>query len=182
MARVPDIVVEELSLEQRTVYDKIVAGPRGAVGGPLRVWLNNPAFADIAQELGIYCRYGTSLPAKLSELVILVVVGRWRAGMEFAAHAKIGLNAGLNPDIVEALRTGKEPQFDDAEEALIYGAATELLNSTRLSQTTYDKVIAAFGRTGLTDLIGILGYYTMIAMTVTVFEVDMPGGAPDPFQ
>lgn len=181
MARVPDIVVEDLTPEQRKSYDKIVAGPRGRVGGPLRIWLSNPAFTDIAQELGSYCRYGTSLPARLSELAILVVVGRWRAGLEFAAHAALAIEAGLDPAIVEAIRTGGTPKFKDAEEALIHDAAQELLTAKCLSQETYDRLIAAFERTGLIDIIGILGYYTMVSMTVRVFEMDMPGGAPDPF-
>jgi 4-carboxymuconolactone decarboxylase len=72
MSRVPDLDPEKLSPEQRKVYDAIVAGPRGRVVGPLRVWLQSPELADRAQALGAFCRFGTSLPPRLSELAILV--------------------------------------------------------------------------------------------------------------
>lgn len=181
MVRVPDIIEEQLTPDQRRVYDEIQSGPRGAVGGPLRIWLNNPAFADIAQKLGIYCRYNTGFPARLSELAILVVVARWRAGVEFAAHAPIATGNGLDSAIVEAIRTGDEPRFENADEALIFEASNEVLTTKRLAQKTYDRVIETFGQSGLIDLIGILSYYTMIAMTVGVFEMDMPEGVTDPF-
>jgi 4-carboxymuconolactone decarboxylase len=29
--------------------------------------------------------------------------------------------------------------------------------------------------------VGILGYYTLISMTINAFEVPLPAGAPDPF-
>jgi 4-carboxymuconolactone decarboxylase len=31
------------------------------------------------------------------------------------------------------------------------------------------------------DLVGILGYYTLISMTIVAFEVPLPQGAADPF-
>lgn len=181
MVRIPDIVEEKLTHDQRRVYDDIQSGPRGAVVGPLRIWLNNPAFTDVAQKLGIYCRYNTGFPARLGELAILVVVARWRAGLEFAAHARIATENGLGEDIVEAIRTGNEPRFEHPDEAIIYEASNELLTTRRLAQKTYDRVLETFGQSGLIDLVGILGYYTMIAMTVVTFEMDMPEGVSDPF-
>ncbi|TMJ32240.1 MAG: carboxymuconolactone decarboxylase family protein, partial [Alphaproteobacteria bacterium] len=71
MPRIPDLVLEKLSAEQRRAYDAIVAGPRGRVVGPLRVWLESPQLADHAQALGAFCRFGTSLPPRLSELAII---------------------------------------------------------------------------------------------------------------
>jgi 4-carboxymuconolactone decarboxylase len=31
------------------------------------------------------------------------------------------------------------------------------------------------------ELVGILGYYTLISMTINAFEVPLPDGAADPF-
>src|SRR6202035_771173 len=72
MPRLPDIDPTTLDEEGKRVYDAIVAGPRGLVEEPLRVWLNSPTLADRAQALGAFCRYGTSLEPRLSELAILV--------------------------------------------------------------------------------------------------------------
>src|SRR4029077_16607434 len=51
MPRIPDLVLEKLSPEQRRAYDAIVAGPRGRVVGPLRVWLESPQVADVPPGL-----------------------------------------------------------------------------------------------------------------------------------
>lgn len=181
MARVPEIVPHELSPAQRRVYDMIVAGPRGKVEGPLRVWLASPELAERAQALGAYCRYTSTLPPRLSELAILVVGAHWKAGFEFSTHAPIAIAAGLAPDVVESLRHHCAPALGDRDEALIYTFTTELLADKRVGASTYDQAVKRFGLTGVVDLIGILGYYSLICMTIVAFEVADPGGLPDPF-
>src|SRR5437588_6018438 len=127
MPRIPELVLENLDPEQRRVHDAIVSGPRGRVVGPLRVWLESPQFADRAQALGAFCRFGTSLPPRLSELAILVTGAFWRASFEWYAHAPIGIKAGLDAAAVEAIRTGKPANFSRADEAAAYAFAHELL-------------------------------------------------------
>ena len=34
------------------------------------------------------------------------------------------------------------------------------------------------GEAGVTDLVGLLGYYTLISMVLNTFEVPVPDGAP----
>ncbi len=34
------------------------------------------------------------------------------------------------------------------------------------------------GRQGLVELVGLVGYYTLVAMTLNAFEVPAPEGAP----
>lgn len=85
--RLPILDESALTAEQREVYDRIASGPRGAVQGPLRVWLQSPEMADRAQALGQYARYDSALPAVLSELAILVAARIWSARMEWAHHA-----------------------------------------------------------------------------------------------
>ncbi len=72
MSRVPGFDPATMSDEQRRVYEAVIAGPRRVVRGPVQVWLQNPGLAEHAQALGAYCRFGTSLPARLSELAIIL--------------------------------------------------------------------------------------------------------------
>ncbi len=44
--RIRDLPVEEMTPEQRSIRDDIVAGPRGKLQGPLKVWLTSPSLAD----------------------------------------------------------------------------------------------------------------------------------------
>ena len=93
MSRPPVLDEDRLTAEQQAVFDDIRSGPRGLVEGPLRVWLQSPAFAERAQKLGAFCRYGTRLPARLSELAIVIVGAHWRSGFEWSVHAPIAANA-----------------------------------------------------------------------------------------
>jgi 4-carboxymuconolactone decarboxylase len=181
MARMPDIVYAELDAEQRRVHDTITAGPRGQVQGPLRVWLQSAQLADRAQALGAFCRFGTSLPPRLSELAILVTGAHWRAGFEWFAHAPIAIKAGVDPAAVEAIRVGKPPTFAQSDEAAVHAFAHELLTTREVSDATYREAIAQLGPKRVVELVGILGYYGLISMTIKAFEVPLPPGTPDPF-
>jgi 4-carboxymuconolactone decarboxylase len=181
MPRLPDLEPEKLSPAQRKVYDAIMSGPRGHVVGPLRVWLTSAELADRAQALGAFCRFGTSLPPRLSELGILVTGAYWRAGFEWHAHAPIGIKAGLDPAAVEAIRVGKTPNLPKADEAAVYGFAKELLETRKVSDATYRRAVSELGETAVVELVGVLGYYGLISMTINAFAVALPAGAPDPF-
>jgi len=181
MSRLPDLDPAKLSPEQQKVYDAILSGPRGHVVGPLRVWLQSAELADRAQALGAFCRFGTSLPPRLSELAILVIGAYWRAGFEWHAHAPLGVKAGLDAAAVEAIRAGRTPSLPKADEAAVYAFANELLQTRKVSDATYRSAAAQLGDKGVVELVGILGYYGLISMTINAFEVPLPAGAPQPF-
>jgi 4-carboxymuconolactone decarboxylase len=181
MPRLPDIVPESLSPDQRRVYDEILAGPRGIVEGPLRVWVNVPGLADRAQALGAFCRFHSGLPPRLSELAILVTGAYWRAGFEWHVHAPIALKAGLDPAAIEAIRTRGTPRFVKDDEAAVHDFCRELLDSRQVAAETYARTEAALGRDGVVALVGILGYYGLISMTINAFEVPVPPPNGDPF-
>ena len=181
MARLTDIDPARLDAEQRRVHDEILSGPRGIVEGPLRVWVKNPGLADKAQALGAYCRYGTSLPQRLSELAIITTGAFWQAGFEWAVHGPIALKAGIDPEAAETIRTGGTPRFEKEDEAAVHAFSSELWRNRKVSDETYRDALVALGETGLIDLVGILGYYGLISLTIQAFEVPVPDGAADPF-
>lgn len=182
MQRIQDILPNQLDGEQKRVYDAILSGPRGVVQGPLRVWLHSPQLAHRAQALGAFCRYETALAQRLSELAILVTGAFWKAGFEWHVHAPIEVEAGLDPAVVEAIRNGEPPNFSRADEAAVYTFARELLMTRRVSKETYAQAEHVLGPRGLVDLVGILGYYGLISMTIVAFELAVPPGAVDPFE
>jgi 4-carboxymuconolactone decarboxylase len=170
-----------LTPEQRPIYEAILSGPRGVVEGPLRVWLQSPGLADKAQALGAFCRYGTSLPPRLSELAIITVGAHWRSGFEWHVHAPIAEKAGVAPAVVEAIRTGAAPPLEREDEAAVHAFCRELLEHKRVGDDAYARTEAVLGSVGTVELVGILGYYTLICMTINAFHVPVPDGAPEPF-
>ena len=181
MARLKDLDPNHLTPAQRAVYETIASGPRGRVEGPLRVWVTSPELADKAQVLGVFCRFGTSLPPRLSELAILVTGAYWQSGFEWYAHAPLATRAGIPAAAVDAIRVGQPPALQQADEKIVYQFAHELVHSRRVSQPTYVAAVAALGEKTVVELVAILGYYALISMTINAFEVPLPPGEPDPF-
>ncbi len=176
MSRIDQKDYEQLAPEQRRVFDKIVSGPRGQVRGPLAVWLNRPEFADRAQELGRYVRFNTILPPRLSELAILLTARIWSAEFEWWAHRPIAERAGISPTIIESIRTGHRPVYTADDEAVIHDIAASLHLARQIDDKIYNRAKKLLGHEAVVDLVGILGYYTLISMTINAFKIDLPEG------
>ena len=178
MSRLPSLIPDTMTDEQRRIHDEIAAGPRGTVPAPQQIWLHAPRFADPAQKVGAVCRYGTSLPLALSEIAILTVGREWRADYEFWAHARIAREAGVSDAFIEALRVGDVTDYSGAPEhaEIVHIAAREMLQTGRLSDPTYAAALEALGTQGIVELVGIVGYYCLISLTLNVFEVETPDG------
>jgi 4-carboxymuconolactone decarboxylase len=181
MPRIPEFDIEKFSPEQKRVHDAIKSGPRGVVQGPLKVWLQSAELADKAQALGAFCRYGTSLPPRLSELAIIVTGAHWKAGFEWYAHAPLAAKAGIDPVAIEAIRKGQTPAFQKPDEQVVYDFSTELIRNRVVSDATYRRAIDTLGTRSTVELVGILGYYGLISMTIKAFEVPVPEGETEPF-
>ena len=180
MYRLTPLTDETMTPEQLRVADAIRSGPRGGMRGPFDAWLRSPGLAEPAQELGAYCRFGTSLERDTSELAILLTGRRWRAQFEFWAHARLARDARLPDGVIEAIRVGERPKLDRPDLAVIYDVVAEYFASERLSGETYNRAIEVLGERGLVDLIGIVGYYSLVSMTLNVFQVGLPEGETEP--
>jgi len=181
MARLPELDPAKFSAEQKKVHEAILAGPRGKVVGPLKVWLNNPGLAEHAQALGAYTRFNSSLPPRLSELAICVTGAFWKANFEWFAHAPLAIKAGIDPAAVEAIRVGRTPKLVKSDEQAVYDFATELLQARRVSNATFERAQKELGETRVIDLVGIIGYYGLVSVTLNAFEIPLPAGEKEPF-
>jgi len=178
MKRIPDLNVDTMTDAQRTVYDAIASGPRKGVRGPLAVWLHRPALAEHAQALGRYCRYDTMLPPRLSELAILTLARIWGSEYEWYAHKPIALEAGVSADIVESIRLDRRPTFLQSDESVVHEFIVTLHRDRKVGDDLYARAVETLTAEGVIDLVGIAGYYTLISMTINVFQVSPPDGAP----
>ena len=177
MQRLKDWTVEDLNEEQKKVHDEIVNGPRGRVVGPLRIWLNNPKLAKVAQQVGAYARYGTSLDNSLSELAIITTGRVWSSKFEWEHHAPLAIKAGINEEYVNTIALAKRPIFDNQIEQIVFDFAAESNILKNVKDDTFAIAIEKLGQTRVIDIVGICGYYSLISMTLNVFKV--PNDTPD---
>jgi len=83
--------------------------------------------------------------------------------------------------VAEAIRGGQEPVFDNADDALIYAFAQQLFETQRVAQPLYERAITRFGLEVTVNLVALLGYYGLVAMTLNVFEMRAQGQVDLPF-
>ena len=176
MTRLPVPAPDEMSAEQRAVHDRVASGPRGGVRGPLALWLHRPELADNAQALGRYCRYETCLLPRLSELAILTTARIWDAAYEWQAHLQPARAASLSEKIIIALGEDTTPAFHSPDEELVYSFTRELNLTRVVSDDLYARTVAGLGPDANVDLVGVLGYYSLISMTIKAFDVSPPDG------
>jgi len=174
MSRYRDISIEDMTPGQRAVHEEIVAGKRGRFGGPFQLLIRAPEACRHLSRLGEYLRWGSSLPAQVSELAICLTARHIRANYEWHAHAPLAIEAGVPPAAIEAIRTGATPQFAAKDQALAYRLVTELIDTKRLSDQSFADALATFGEQGIVELGTIIGYYTAIGNALNVFQVTLP--------
>ena len=174
MARLQTLAEESMSPAQKAACAAVIAGPRGKVPTPMGAWLRNPELATTTQELGALLRFKTSLDAQLTELAILVCARHWTAHLEWTAHKKLALAAGLPDEVIAAIARREPPTFNTSRHRAVYLVAQELMATGRLSQATYDVGHTALSETGMVELVALLGYYSLVALTLNAFELGMP--------
>jgi 4-carboxymuconolactone decarboxylase len=179
--RLAELSYEQLTPGQREVWDEVVAGPRKKMHGPFFIWLHSPELLSRGEKLGLYARFQSSLPQRLSELCILIMASHWTASGEWIDHAPIARSLGVDAEALENLRQGLPAEFKQADEAATYRFAQELLTTRDVSDETYAGAKSVLGERGVLDVVAVLGYYSFIAMSMKAFAMTPKSGEGDPF-
>ena len=170
----------ELSAEQAELSARITAR-RGGTRGPFLVWLRSPQLCERVEALGAYCRFESALPLKLRELSLLVAARHFDAQYSWNAHIDKAVEAGLDREAVLRLGRGEKPEFPDSDADLLYRFATQVLEEHFVADETFAEGLERFGEQGLVDLIGSLGNFSMLAMLLNTFQVDLQPDRQPPF-
>ncbi|PZP40544.1 MAG: 3-oxoadipate enol-lactonase [Azospirillum brasilense] len=178
----PDVPVARLALpdgeamsdEQREVCAEATAGLRGRVPAPMQAWIRSPEMARRAQKLGEILRYQTSLPPDLSELAILLTARHWTSHYEWMVHKREGLRAGIDPAVIDAIARHEAPPLRTAPERTVHAVTKSLLETHEVTDGLYAEAVGVLGERGVVELVGILGYYTLVSMTLNAFRIGLP--------
>lgn len=171
----PDV----LSPEAKAVYDRILT-ERGYVPGPYQFWLASPGFADRIEPVEEFLRHGVSLEERIVEIAVLVVAKHWRAQYVWTSHGPAAEKAGVDPAIVEAVRAGAAPAFARDDEAVCHEFCTALVGGQGASDDLWARASAQFGDPGVNELLGLLGLYTSVCLTMVAYRMPTKNGEPDP--
>ena len=177
MPRYQQLDDSQLDDAQRRVWNECKAGPRGSVPPPVHVWLKSPGLADNAHKLGAHVRFGTDFTPKQTEIAILMTARYWTAQFEWAAHVRLGLQAGLTQEQIDAIAERETPQFSDPDDRIVYDFCRDYYDDHRVDDATYARIVGRWGDKGIVDLAGLIGYYSFVSVTLNTFEVPTPPGA-----
>lgn len=179
--RMPAIPESQMTEAQREAVEEFkVARDTTRFGGPFVPLLRSPEMLSRARNVGDYVRFNSALPPRLSEFVILITARHWTQQYEWFVHAPIGEQAGLRPEIISALADGRRPSRMAEDEATVYDFCMELLRTQGVSDPTYARAVSLFEEKGVIDTIGIMGYYSMLAMVMNTARTSLGDGVRPP--
>jgi 4-carboxymuconolactone decarboxylase len=141
--------------------------------GPFNVFARKQSFTEGAIRMFKATRQA-KLDPRLFEMAVLIVGRQWDADFEWYAHHKQAAKLGIAPEVIEAIRLGKTPIYAKSDEQAVYDVVHELSDRRKLSQPTYDRAVAVLGEEQMVELVAAAGFYTMVAMTVVAFDVQIP--------
>jgi 4-carboxymuconolactone decarboxylase len=180
--RLPPLPPEALDAAQREAAAEFERLRGHQVFGPFAPLLRSPRLMLAANAMGQYLRYDSARPLRINEMVILITAREWSQQVEWQIHHPIALKAGLDPKIAAAIAEGRRPDGMPAEEAAAWDFATELHRNRSVSDATYAKALTLFGEHGVVDLVGVCGYYSLLAMTMNVARTPVEPGTHEPLK
>jgi 4-carboxymuconolactone decarboxylase len=183
---------EELDAPRRALYDAIVGGPRasgpvpiadaeGRLEGPFNAMLVSPDVGVALQQLGAAVRYRTSLSDRARELAILALAAIRRSDFEWYAHERVGRSVGLSDAELALLRDGGSPATFSERERTVLDVTRALVAVGDLDDEAFAAAQSALGREALAELVVLVGYYDLLALSLRVWRTPLPAGETPPF-
>ena len=175
--RMPPIPADKLTDAQKKAIEEFKAARSVDISGPFVPLLRSPEVMTRARAMGDYLRFRSSLPPRLSEFVILLTARRWTQQYEWNAHAPLAVKGGLKAEIVKAVAEGRKPEGLAEDEEIVYALFDEIQKNQSISDATYARAVGKIGEQGIIDVMGITGYYSLLAMVMNTARTPLPEGA-----
>ncbi|WP_231999149.1 carboxymuconolactone decarboxylase family protein [Mycobacterium sp. 1081908.1] len=145
---------------------------RGLVPGPHKIWLANPALSKTIVPTGAYFQRDSTLTKAEIEIATTIATARWRSAYANYEHEIIaGRDGRLDPRRVEAIIAGLPTSFDDTRQQVVYELASALVAARVVPLGLYRRARELLGDAGIVDVAVLLGWFTMVCMTLGAFDV-----------
>jgi 4-carboxymuconolactone decarboxylase len=145
-------------------------------GTLLSTLVRHPKLTRAYLKFSTYLLYGSTLPPRIREQVILRVAHRRGCAYEWTHHVDMGKEVGLTDADIEAARSGDAP--DDFDRALFY-AVDELDEKSNISDQTWAALSERLDERQRMDLVFTTGNYIALAMALNTFGVEVEESQKD---
>ena len=174
--RFKPLSIEELTPDQKRLYDSLSSSPRHTVGGPYIPLMYCPDLAEHFKQLGDYVRFEGVHSTKLKELVVLLCARHHSVQYMFGVHRKMSAEAGVDPAVTDAIAHGRRPAGLSADENAAYDLTSELLKFGRVGDAAFAAALNCFGQRGVIELVTFVGYYSTLAIILNTARIPAPAG------
>jgi len=172
-SRLPDIDVERLDPQRREIV-AIVAGERGRLPTPYRVWIQNPPLAEALHPLGQLLARRITLSRREAELAILLAAHRCGSAYVLAVHAKESLALGLPSRVVTAISQGYPAELEDPRLKAIADILGALAADGIPPRKVFDTAVETLGHDGIAEVLALVGYFTGVGLVMKLYDVPAP--------
>ncbi|MCX2940494.1 carboxymuconolactone decarboxylase family protein [Mycobacterium pinniadriaticum] len=168
-----DALMKALAIPTQAATGIQLLDAQGELIGPLNAYLFNPVTGQALFNVGNTFS-SSSLNARVREIIILSTGGQWGSGYELYAHELVAALYGVPADAIESLASGQAPVGLTGNELVAAQFVQELVSTYHVSDALYDEAVAAFGETGVVDMVNLAGVYLGVSATLNAFQAQGP--------
>jgi alkylhydroperoxidase family enzyme len=169
--RIEPLPEDEWDDEIRTLIDQSWSGPPpGNRNNLYRTLARHRPLFRTWSELGRVLLNGV-LPARDRELLILRTAWLTRARFEWAYHEPLALRVGITQGEIQRVLGGPEAAGWDKREATLLTAVDELVTTARLTDETWDALVAWYDDQQLIEIPAIVGQYQLVAYLTNAIRI-----------
>ena len=179
LSRLPILKRADLDDEGKAIYDEVVGRDKPApTSGPVAVSLYSPKIAKPWNDLNGFLRYNGKLSPRHTEVAILVATREIEQQYEYSAHEPAALRFGAPQAVIDTIKYNREPVGLSPEETLIIKLGRQLMREHKVDSDLYSEAVNLFGRTGVVELVTVMGDYVMVGMVLTTIDQQLPKDRP----
>jgi alkylhydroperoxidase family enzyme len=158
--------------EPRIPPQEAAAGGRGAGGNVFRTFNRNPPADRVRGTMNTHVNNQNALAPRQRELLLIRIGVLCRSEYEYAAHQRVGRQAGLNDADIARILAGPSSPGDPLDTALLR-AADELFENDLVSADTWTTLAKTFDTKQLFDVLITVGGYRSNSMLINSAGVQL---------
>jgi alkylhydroperoxidase family enzyme len=134
---------------------------------------HHPQLATAYHSFCGHALYGTTLTQRQREIIVLRVATVRSSEYEWAQHAVIAADVGLDRDDVARVAAGPDADGWDPLDRALVAAVDELVADARIGDDTWAVLSRSLDTQQIMDVVFTVGSYEVLAMALRTFDVQL---------
>jgi alkylhydroperoxidase family enzyme len=133
----------------------------------------NPELMQAFNTFNGYILFASSLSPRQRELLVLRVASIRRSEYEWAQHAILAGDAGIDEVEVDRVASGPDAPGWAPEDRALLRAVDELVGDGKVTDDTWTALATELDEHQLMDLVFTVGAYDLLAMAFRTFDIEL---------